>query len=255
MKLSTIQEAINAEVDEPVLAIRGKLSKLFTRMNGESQYGPWTLQNGQLEADGQTIKVVFSNRDEIPGDWRNEIIELRCVKGSKGGWSGVKRTIDKKDKTPTLTVSDKGEVIHYRSEHQPEPQTAPANGQPKASGSPQGAPQPSGSGVVPRADEYASEAGTVAMKSVAEKMADGMNQMYQIANTQYAALMTVHEYLVPLLKEKGITIDPQQEAALVQNMLIQMYYQKGHHYFPGKRLGQHRQQAQQTANDETQPAA
>jgi hypothetical protein len=234
MKLSTIQEAINAEVDEPVLAIRGKLSKLFNRMQGEGQYGPWTLQNGQLEADGVTIKLVFSNRDEVPQDWRNEEVELRCGKGAKGsGYTGVKRTTDKKDKSATLTVSDRAELILYRNEHQPEPgQGAPANGAAKASGSPQEA--SSLPGVVPKQGEPAPEP---AKRSVADQMAEGMSQMYQIANAQYAALMTVHEYLVPLLKDKGITIDPQQEGGLVQNMLIQMYYQKGHWHFPAKRLG------------------
>ena len=68
-------------------------------------------------------------------------------------------------------------------------------------------------------------------------MKDGLAEMYQIANTQYAALVTVHDYLVPQAKSRGITIDAQQEAALVMNMLIQMYYQRGHHKFPGKRLG------------------
>ncbi len=47
----------------------------------------------------------------------------------------------------------------------------------------------------------------------------GEGQLRQIANMQYAALMTVHDYLVPLLKDQGITVDWEQEAALVQNML------------------------------------
>lgn len=231
MKLSTIQEAINAEIDEPVLAIRGKLTKLFERFSGESQYGVWTLQNGQLADDeGTVIKLQLSNREEMPQNWRNQTIEIRCGKGAKGsGYTGVKRIADKKDKSPVLQLSDKAEVFLFKDEHQPE--STPANGNAKAPTSPQDAPKPSGSGVIPKAEDYAPEPAPTP-KGATAQMAQGMAQMYQIANTQYAAIRMVHEYLVPSLAKHGITVDPQQEAALVQNMLIQMYYQKGHHNFP-----------------------
>lgn len=244
MKLSTIQEAINAEIDEPVLAIRGKLTKLFERFSGESQYGVWTLQNGLLSDDeGTTIKLQLSNREEMPQSWRNQTVEIRCGKGAKGsGYTGVKRIADKKDKSPVLQLSDKAEVFLFKNEHQPEEdepakpakpaQSAAPNGDAKAPSSPQDAPKPSGGGVIPQASEYAPEPPL----SPTSKMAQGMAQMYQIANTQYAAVRMVHEYLVPSLAKHGITVDPQQEAGLVQNMLIQMYYQKGHHNFPGTRF-------------------
>jgi len=244
MKLSTIQEAINAEIDEPVLAIRGKLTKLFERFSGESQYGVWTLQNGQLADDeGTVIKLQLSNREEMPQAWRNQTIEIRCGKGAKGsGYTGVKRIADKKDKSPVLQLSDKAEVFLFKSEHQPEteelpkqPQTAAPNGAPKASGSPPAASQAPKSNIIPAADEFAPEP-PPAPKGATAQMAQGMSQMYQIANTQYAAIRMVHEYLVPSLQKHGITVDPQQEAALVQNMLIQMYYQRGHHNFPSTRF-------------------
>jgi len=235
MKLSTVAEAIACEIDEPVLAIRATLSKLFKPISGTNEYGEWTLQNGAFKDETGEIKIVFSNRAEIPQSWREGVVEVRCTKGQKGGYSGIKRAQDKKTKLPTLSISEKAEVRLFTDEQPKSPPPAPAN---EPATAPRSPPQPSsdaGKGVIPKPEEYA--ASEAHKKGMAEAMADGMAGLYQIANTQYAAIMVVREYLVPLLKEKHITIDAQQEAALIQNMLIQTYYQRGHYNFPQKKLG------------------
>jgi len=234
MKLSTVAEAIAAEIDEPILAIRGKLTKCFKPISGEGAYGAWTLQNAELTDATGAIKILFSNRNEVPQDWRNHVVELRCGKGAKGsGYTGVKRTVDKKTKVDTLTVSDKAEVILFEAEHQPEPgQSAPPNGDAKAPGTPPDASQAQSKANIPAMPTEAPAGGR---RSEAELLADGLAQMYQIANAQLAAITIVHNYLVPAVKERtGQQIDAQQEQGLVQNMLIQMYYQKGHWNFRQK---------------------
>jgi hypothetical protein len=86
----------------------------------------------------------------------------------------------------------------------------------------------------PEPGQNASEA---ARNDAATAMAQGMHGLHQIANLQYAASTMVHEYLIPLLQQRGITVDPANEAKLVQNMLIQAFYEKIHYKFPGKKLG------------------
>jgi hypothetical protein len=60
---------------------------------------------------------------------------------------------------------------------------------------------------------------------------DGEADMVQIIHTQLAALRLVHRYLVPAAAAEGITIDALQANGLVQNLLIQSYYQRTHQKF------------------------
>jgi len=65
----------------------------------------------------------------------------------------------------------------------------------------------------------------------ADAAADGEADMVQIINAQLAALRLVHRYLVPAAAAEGITIDALQANGLVQNLLIQSYYQRTHQKF------------------------
>jgi hypothetical protein len=234
MKLWTVAEAIASEVDEPVLAIRGKLVKLYDQKTGEGQYGEWKLQGGSLKDDTGEIAVKFSDRDELPqAKWRGKVVEIRCTKSQKGGYSGVKRGENKNATNKTiaacLTVSGSAEVSLFEAEHAPEPEgeePPPTNGEAEAPKTAQEVSKP------------APKVTTAPPQQTAPKssMNDGMARLYQLANTQYAAIRVVHEYLVPKLKEKGITVDAAQAGTLIQNMLIQSYYEKVHWNFPEKRF-------------------
>jgi hypothetical protein len=237
MKISTVKEALASELDEPILAIRGTLTKLYKQMSGEGQYGQWYLQNGVIKDDTGEIKVTFSGREEVPQNWRGKTVELKCTKGTKGGWSGVKRSVNKKDKADILHVSEKAEVLMLEIEQVPEPEkpapSPPSNGPAKAPSSPPEPAKTAGKGVIPDASEYAAEKGRGPSES--DQLAEGMRQVFQIMNAQLAVITLVHNYLVPAVKERtGLTVDPVQEAALVQNCLIQLYYQKGHWNFRQK---------------------
>lgn len=230
MKLSTVKDAIESNDDEPVLAIRGTLTKLFKPMTGDGQYGPWSLQNGMLKDATGEIKVVFDNRTPVPDEYRGQVVEFRCTKGQKGGYSGVKRITDKKDGvSPKLNISDKAEVIQFNAEHQPE--TEPAKTPAKAPSRAQGPPE-----APPRDNTAPAQSGPSnpppRVPDEAANMAEAVGRIHEIMNAQLAVISLVHSYLVPAVKERtGITIDQQQEAALVQNCLIQMYYEKSHHFF------------------------
>lgn len=243
MKLATIQDVIESNIDEPVMATRGTLVKLYKQIQGQNDYGPWTLQNGKLKDATGEIKVVFSNREPINGNWQGKLVEIRCAKGAKGGWTGAKRSVDKQ-KLDTIQVSDKAEVFLFDAEHQPEPaepgESAPPKSQSKPSSTAQGASQADLKGSTAAGQQNApqstAQAAPAKGKSTADQMAEGISRLTQIANTQYAAARVVHEYLVPLLKERGIQLDPVGTNALMQNLLIQCYYEKVHWNFPVKQF-------------------
>jgi hypothetical protein len=61
--------------------------------------------------------------------------------------------------------------------------------------------------------------------------ADGEADMVQLANVQLSAIRIVHGYLVPTAAKEGFVIDALQANGLIQNMLIQSYYQRTHRKF------------------------
>jgi hypothetical protein len=65
---------------------------------------------------------------------------------------------------------------------------------------------------------------------------DGEADMLQLAHAQLQALRTVHFYLIPRAAAEGITIDALQANGLVQNLLIQSYYQRSHTKFSRTKL-------------------
>jgi hypothetical protein len=214
------------------------VTKLFKQYTGESERGQWTIQSGVLKDETGEIKLVISNAPLLaPEKYRDQVVEFRCTKGAKGGWTGVKRGEDKKDKKDNITISDRAEIILFSQEHQPE--QAP-NGDAKAAGGPQGASEGQNRVTTAAASQTPPQsqpaANTAKGKSTAEQMAEGIGRLTQVANTQYAAITVVHEYLVPLLKERGIQLDPVAVGALCQNMLIQCYYEKVHWNFPQKQF-------------------
>jgi hypothetical protein len=84
----------------------------------------------------------------------------------------------------------------------------------------------------PEAPAVAPEASKMTLaEAKADAAADGEADMVQIINTQLAALRLVHTYLVPAAAAEGITIDALQANGLVQNLLIQSYYQRTHQKF------------------------
>lgn len=231
MKLSSVQEAIDCNDDDPVLAIRGTLTKLYDPMTGEGQHGDWSIQNGTLKDGTGEIKLFFSNREAVPKNYQGKVIELRCAKGQKGGYSGVKRITDKKDKkTPKLEVSDKAEVILYDKEHEPEP-----NGAAKGPSKAQEPPREPADTKPPLQRQLQSEAAP-RVPSWKEDLDEGMGLIIRMLNFQLATITLVREYLMPMVKERTRKeIGPEQESALVQNVLIQGYRDQIHTKFPTKR--------------------
>jgi hypothetical protein len=93
MRLLSVADALNLEVGEQLPGLKGKLVQLYDRHTGESDYGPWSLQNLTLAdtaVPAKKIKVCVSGHDPItarPGD----VIYFISGKTGKGALKGLKR--------------------------------------------------------------------------------------------------------------------------------------------------------------------
>lgn len=82
-----MSQLANVEEKDVLKVLTGKLTKLFPAKHWEGQYGPYSIQNGELELEDQTIKITFM-KNEQPESAKGKTITLRSMRG-KHGLTGV----------------------------------------------------------------------------------------------------------------------------------------------------------------------
>jgi hypothetical protein len=231
------------------------LTSIYQHKTGTSDKGPWSYQDAVLKDETGVIKMKFWGREPWPQAAKGKVIQLSSVKGAHG-WTGLtKKTNSYKGvDTPFLNVTATAEIIDFNAEAEPEDvsglnslpgstdpiekkhaelqaQLAATQEQLKKLSATKSAQKEAPQGP------YPAESGTPSMATgnrppekdgttpttKPSREAEAASVFYQLANAQYTAVMIVRKYLVPLLASKGEVLDPVQEAALIQNMLIQGY--------------------------------
>jgi hypothetical protein len=75
------------EPKDIIKKVTGKITKLFPEKKFEGNYGPTSVQNGEIEIDGQTYKIAFWKNSQ-PESAKNRTVTLSSTR-SKQGLSGV----------------------------------------------------------------------------------------------------------------------------------------------------------------------
>ena len=75
------------EPKDIIKKVTGKITKLFPEKKFDGSYGPTSVQNGEIEVDGQTYKIAFWKCTQ-PESAKNRTITLSSTRG-KQGLSGV----------------------------------------------------------------------------------------------------------------------------------------------------------------------
>jgi len=75
------------EPKDIIKKVTGKITKLFPEKKFEGSYGPTSVQNGEIEVDGQAYKIAFWKCTQ-PESAKNRTITLSSTRG-KQGLSGV----------------------------------------------------------------------------------------------------------------------------------------------------------------------
>jgi hypothetical protein len=75
------------EQKDIIKKVTGKITKLFPEKKFDGQYGPTSVQNGEIEVDGQTYKLAFWKCTQ-PESAKNRTVTLSSTRG-KQGMNGV----------------------------------------------------------------------------------------------------------------------------------------------------------------------
>lgn len=75
------------EPKDIIKKVTGKITKLFPEKQAEGQYGPYTIQNGEIEVDGQPYKLAFWKNTQ-PESAKGRTVTLSSTRG-KHGLNGV----------------------------------------------------------------------------------------------------------------------------------------------------------------------
>lgn len=75
------------EPKDIIKKVTGKITKLFPSKTMEGNYGPYTIQNGEIEVDGQTYKLAFWKNNQ-PESAKGSEVTLYSTRG-KYGMTGV----------------------------------------------------------------------------------------------------------------------------------------------------------------------
>jgi hypothetical protein len=75
------------EPKDIIKKVTGKITKLFPEKQHEGNYGPYTIQNGEIEVDGKAYKLAFWKNTQ-PESAKGRTITLSSTRG-KHGLNGV----------------------------------------------------------------------------------------------------------------------------------------------------------------------
>ena len=179
---------------QPLACIEGTLTALYGRKTGTNSQGEWSIQNGEIAADGIKYPIFIKDRDELPSGLKNEKIRISSYSGQKG-ISGLYVMDDSHNGTTTrkikITPTANIEQVAVSSPSSPQPQPdQPSDndgGWPDENSLQQPAQQP----AQKPAQKPAREPGVVKAKKV----------MMQLANCQILAAAAVVKVVAPKIKD------------------------------------------------------
>src|SRR5208282_281616 len=237
MTLMTIAQARELADDVVVMSIRGKLKTLYKQdENKPDDSREWTRQNGVIADKTGEIKFAIWNQAEFPvAQWKGREIEIRSVKGTKGGWHGVSKTTNEYlgKSSPQLSITGAAEIIDCAGELKQEPQKIEPPQQPPpernshslASGSqvPQQGNASTPSNGTPQGDP---------VREASARLIKGRDGMIQIVNCQLKAIELWNTYGRDYVQGLGVDLDPIALQTLVNATVIQMERERWHLLFP-----------------------
>jgi hypothetical protein len=71
------------EPKDIIKKVTGKITKLFPEKKFDGQYGPTSVQNGEIEVDGQTYKLAFWKCTQLDSA-KNRTVTLSSTRGKQG---------------------------------------------------------------------------------------------------------------------------------------------------------------------------
>lgn len=92
---------------------------MWNRSTGDGNYGPWSLQNGEITVQGEKMRVLFANMEPVSDEHQGDAFFVQAQSGKKGihgvsvkeeDYKGNKRIVLKITKAAKLLLGDAAEA-------------------------------------------------------------------------------------------------------------------------------------------------
>jgi hypothetical protein len=224
-----VAELATMDDGEPIMVLRGVLTKVYDRSSGTNSNGDWSLQGAVLKDKTGETPVKFNGFDDQKHLKGKEVL-LECTKSSKGAFTGVKIKDDEwKGKitryawvTASANVGLAEENGNGNGHSEPQPQPRQQEPQSKQTSSPKPPwehPEPPTSDkseTVKEPPRKRPEPGSIEAAREVEAWAT------QLAHLQVIAITKVEKYVVPMLAARDIRLDSGQQHAWAMNLAMQL---------------------------------
>ena len=230
---------------EPIMAVRGVLTKIYPPFEGDNDNGHWSFQKAMFKDKTGTAQVKFKDLGDQRHLQGKEVL-LQCIKTEKGAFTGVKVKDDEYNSkvtrliwvTPSADIGlaqDDGAPPAPPAARTTAPQAAAPNPAPSTPAAPpaarQEAPQtpPLAAQLQAEAEQQRTqtngEGRTTApiVNGSREAATEVLGWANQIANIQLLAITRVEKYLAPMVKASlGIQLDSGAKHAWSMNLAMQL---------------------------------
>lgn len=62
----------------------GRITKLWPSKEKEGKFGPYKIQGGDIEVDGETYGITFWDKEQNPDVLKDKVVVITCTKGKHG---------------------------------------------------------------------------------------------------------------------------------------------------------------------------
>jgi hypothetical protein len=259
-RIIPVAELAAMEDGEPIMAVRGVLTKVYPPFEGDNDNGHWSFQKAMFKDKTGTAQVKFKDQPDRRHYQGKEVL-LQCIKTEKGSFTGVKVKDDEYQGkttrliwvTPSADIGLAEEGANGAAAQPPAPQQTPVTPAPVSQTSAPQKPTPAANSQTPAVDLQASAGPqqqapapqpplAAALQAEAQQRTNGGEQRpapivngsreaavevlgwaNQIANIQLLAITRVEKYLAPMVKATlGIQLDSGERHAWAMNLAMQL---------------------------------
>jgi hypothetical protein len=218
-RVTPIAEIFDLNADEPVMIVRGTLTKVYQNRTGTNAHGEWSIQGAMLKDSTGEIKIMFKDRQHvIPDTWRGREIVLESTNGSHG-WKGLTAFDDVYNGKTTRVLKVTGTASVGLADESGQDDTPPPQQQRKQAPAPAPAPARRQQDAPPQQQQQRQEpppqrqqqqppnAEDAAAKA-AHDLKEVKRRIVQDANLYAQCFGAVVSIIAPQMSAHGLDIDP-----------------------------------------------
>jgi hypothetical protein len=226
MRLVKLNELEGYSDKELLPCVRGRIVKVHKAASGNGNYGPWHLQDIEIEGDGARKIVLLSGKEAMPTNYEGRMVEFSCNEGDK--MTGVYAHFDQKKKVLKIKVTETGHIDFIENggnggaqSHQEPAQTRQTTQEPHPADREQRQPAQAPQTQQQAAPSTGGDRGTHPDRGTPSDVNEAKRQIMQAANLMLLCQICVETQLVPAFKRQtGKDMDEARKGAIASSLYI-----------------------------------